>query len=298
MTAKSSDDRLQKVQSFEVGKSYGGYVVESRTACFVTFEGCPRKKISIVDGVEQVTLNGFDRFNAVGGCIASSKTFVIAAFEEPTDNFWADIAPVQIDSRTPSALPVDAAKEIATPIKVEEPTFQEIADKAITHGYTLINIASAVNVCPMYRLIDATTGQMAHQFSMISLVDVSTWLDAKHQEMIAASHIFNVGQRYEDTSGLKFKVTNRRNDTIELATEFIKITRQVSVDDGGEFVQLGSDRSSRLYAADTPSWFYGDDDELSTARELHEARARMREELNADRVLVFEPRLPVFAFGG
>lgn len=296
MTTNSGDDRLQKVQSFEIGKSYGGYVVESRTACFVTFQGHKRKKITITDCVEQVKFEATERRDGTGNLVESHDAFVIAAFEEPTDNFWSDLAPVQIDNRTPSALPVDAAKEIATPIKVEEPTFQEIADKAIAHGYTLINVASAVNVCPMYRLIDATTGQMAHQFSMISLADVSTWLDAKHQEMIAASVSFNVGQTYEDVSGLCFKVTNRTGDTIELKTRFTTLTKPVSVDDGGEFVQLGSDRSTRLYAADTPSWFYGDDD-LSTARELHEARA-LREELNADRVLVFEPRLPAFAFGG
>lgn len=44
--------------NFEVGKTYGGYTIEARTACFVTIGGA-RKKISVnADGIEEISIDG------------------------------------------------------------------------------------------------------------------------------------------------------------------------------------------------------------------------------------------------
>ena len=67
---------------FQVGKTYCGYTVESRTKCFVTFEGVSRKKISLsADGVEQVRFEGVTRVYA-DGSKTEIEAFTIAAFEE------------------------------------------------------------------------------------------------------------------------------------------------------------------------------------------------------------------------
>ncbi len=213
------------------------------------------------------------------------------------------------DNRTATALPAPMAHELATPIKVVNPTWEEVAHKAIACGYTMINMASAMAKTPMYRLIDSKTGMMVHQFSFICLADVSLWLDKASQELVDASsdieihhvdlpidqveafldsaaHTFNVGQTYEDASGLTFTVASRTGDTVKLSTEFTTVIRQVMVDDGGEFVRLGE--MSKLYAVDTPSWFYD--------RDLHLDLAQItaREDRQADRALVFEPCLPAY----
>jgi len=226
------------------------------------------------------------------------------------EDFWVDLDTIQIDNRTATALPAPMAHELATPIKVVETTWEEVASKAIACGYTMINMASAMAKTPMYRLVDSKTGMMVHQFSFICLNDVSLWLDKASQELVDASsdvevyhvdlpidqveafldsaaHTFNVGQTYEDTSGLAFTVTSRTCDTVKLATKFTNnIIRQVMVDDGGEFVRLGE--MSKLYAADTPSWFYDRDLHLDLAQ------VTAREDRQADRALVFEPCLPAY----
>lgn len=72
------------------------------------------------------------------------------------------------------------------------------------------------------------------------------------------SKTFNVGQTYEAPSGLKVVATNRISDTVQLSTAFTTVTRDVLVDDGGEFVMWAE--GVKLYALDTPKWFYGGDD--------------------------------------
>ena len=273
--------------TFEIGKSYGGYTAESRTACFVTFQGQKRKKIAIVDGVESVKFNAVERLNANGQVIESLDAFTVTAI--------VDVAPVaptltelefvgSYDLRRATAtMSAAEAHALATPIKVIEPTFQEVADKAIAHGYTLINIASAYNPLPMYRLINTATGEMAHQFSMLCLADVVTWLDVKHQAMVnTVNTAFIAGQTYE-APGNKYTVTNRLGDSLELKNECgYTSTHNIHRDSNGEYIRPQLD-SMKLYAADTPIWFYPVVKPVwYSLDDIEETRAQIRRELEQD----------------
>jgi hypothetical protein len=296
------DGRAIKVLSFEIGKTYGGYVVESRTACFVTFQGQKRRKVEICDGVESVPVYTYQQ--------GIERIVDIAAFEEHPNDIAPELNIVAIyDNRTAKALPAPSAHEMATPIKVQEPSFQEVADKAIAHGYTLINISSAVNPLPMYRLINTETGLMAHDFSMINLADVSTWLDVKHQSMINLADVstwldvkhqsmvntvntaFIAGQTYEAPNGNTYTVTNRLGDSLELKNECGYVsTHKIHRDSNGEYVRPQLD-SMKLYAGDTPSWFYpATKPTWYSVADIEATRAQIRRELDQDSISLIEDR--------
>ena len=100
---------------FQVGKTYGGYTVESRTKCFVTFEGVSRKKISMsADGVEQVVVD---------------PSAMIAAFEEVE-------APIIEISEIINPTPVTGAID-AEPIVVADSTNQQWRLVSVDDEYCL-----------------------------------------------------------------------------------------------------------------------------------------------------------------
>lgn len=89
---------------FQTSKTYGGYEVESRTKCFVTFEGCSRKKISLnADGVEQVKFDGTTRIYGDGRKV-EIEAFTIAAFEDVEINPTPAPAPVLPTINDPVAI--------------------------------------------------------------------------------------------------------------------------------------------------------------------------------------------------
>lgn len=108
--------------NFEVGKAYGGYTIEARTACFVTIGGA-RKKISVsADGIETIKLNGFDRFKNIGGAVADSKQFIVTAKSASSD---ADLVEVALQEEAtiwiePSANPIVKPQPVSG-AKIDEP---------------------------------------------------------------------------------------------------------------------------------------------------------------------------------
>lgn len=275
MTTKI-DDRLAKVLTFEVGKTYGGYTVESRTACFVTFEGQKRRKIEICNGVETAPVytypNGIEKIIDIDAVedFASENIPDIEIYKPVTtndnttvitdgDTDWR-LASVNELTNNAVLVPTNEAKDpdgrtvrlvalpvlqaiIAKPSVASAEVKQEIRDRFL--DLTECGVDHEQN--PEDNFWQRIQAQIVPNFSAATVADYKAATDTK---------TFNVGQTYDDPSGLQFKVTSRTGDTVELATKFSKFIRQVMVDDNGEFVQLGTDRDSKLCAADTPSWFY------------------------------------------
>lgn len=73
--------------NFEVGKTYGGYEIEARTACFVTIGGA-RKKISVsADGIEEINIDGAK----IAAFVAQKE---VTIWIEPSANPIVDPCPV------------------------------------------------------------------------------------------------------------------------------------------------------------------------------------------------------------
>jgi hypothetical protein len=69
--------------------------------------------------------------------------------------------------------------------------------------------------------------------------------------------VFNEGQAYESPDGGLYTVVYRLEDRLQIRDNFGNtLIRHINIDDGGEFIRPTLDER-RLYAGDTPEWFYG-----------------------------------------
>jgi hypothetical protein len=275
--------------TFEVAKTYGGYTVEHRTACFVTFEGCLRRKIAVVDGVEQVSFPATERVNGAGQVVESTEAFTIAAFVAPSDvevysPVTTDDDPDIIITNGINQYKLVAVDEATKICVLEKQGHREIGYEPPTlelHAHTL----QAIIAKPVYQSVIAPAPTPAP-----SPID-PFWAKYKFQavpnfkpETVEAYKAntdlktFTVGQTYEDMSGFKVKVTSRAGDTLECESGFGSFSTHILVDDSGEFFKLGGENNRRVYAVDTPAWFYGSDDDFDPEFE----RDRLERSLDRD----------------
>ncbi len=156
--------------NFEVGKTYGGYTIEARTACFVTIGGA-RKKISVsADGIEEVSIDGTK----------------IAAFVEPETFFIPVVA--HYDNRDAHNLPADVAHEMATPYSAPAVDFDEVETMAASLGYQILNMGTLKK--PMYRLMRDGLLVASHLYGGgLALFDVRAYLEAERHSLRYDIHV-------------------------------------------------------------------------------------------------------------
>jgi hypothetical protein len=239
---------------FEVGKVYMGYEVTGRTKCFVTYGNAVKKKVRVlVDRTEYTDNLGDD------GSIILAKEDVIesappietesAEVTAPNTHTWIEPSPNQIDNPTP----VSGAKDGENIIVIDS-----------TNQQWLLVAADTQTV--LFEAVEHREIGSESRTRTMPLSEVQALYGWGEQKEADDSKTFNVGQTY-DADRLELKVTSRTGDTIKFTSKFTSFIRHASVDDNGEFVLLGTDRSSKFYAVDTPKWFYGDDIDIELERE-------------------------------
>lgn len=172
--------------NFEIGKTYKGYTVESRTKCFVTFCGQERKKVSLnINGDEQIKINGFDGFVAKGLASASVIDFFVFAseveepkpVEAPAAEFFIPIV-TMYDNRNVKALPAAVAHTLATPYKAPQVAYSEVEVMAASLGYSVLNMGTIKK--PKYRLMRDGVLIDSSLYGMgLALFDVLSYLEAE-----------------------------------------------------------------------------------------------------------------------
>jgi hypothetical protein len=71
-------------------------------------------------------------------------------------------------------------------------------------------------------------------------------------------NVFNQGQTYESPDGGLYTVVFRLEDKLQVRDNFGNtLIRNIHVDDGDEFIRPMLDER-KLYAGETPAWFYGE----------------------------------------
>ena len=165
--------------TFETGKTYNGYTVESRTKCFVTFKGCIRKKISNVDNVEQVKFDGVTRTYG-DGSTTEIEAFTVSAKEEikpsvEPNSFFIPVVAV-FDNRAAKALPADVAHTMATPYSAPQVDYNEIEVMAASLGYSLLDMGQIRK--PVYRLMRDGVLIASNLYGMgLALFDIRAYLE-------------------------------------------------------------------------------------------------------------------------
>jgi hypothetical protein len=296
--------------TFEIGKTYGGYTVESRTKCFVTFDGCTRKKV-IVIGVEQVSFSATERLNGAGQVVESIDAFTIAAFAAPSD--IEIYSPVATDDNTIvitdggtdlKLMSVNTSDQIAALVPVNEakdpagrsvrliavPVLQAIVAKPTVPSAEIafINITSS----PVAVAEDTPAPSPDNFWTSLQVQIVPNFSDTTVANYKAStdSKTFVVGQTYESADGELYTVVNRLDDTLQIKNRLGHCSsRNIHTDSSGEFVRPNLD-ARLMYAGDTPAWFYGNDNDIDFNAELALAREQKRQDTEDDRVLIYEPQ--------
>ena len=216
---------------FEVDKTYNGYTVESRTKCFVKFAGESRKKIAVIDGVEQVKFDGVTRIYG-DGSTTEIEAFTVLAKEEikpELETFFIPVIAV-FDNRAAKALPADHAHTMATRFKAPDVDYVEVEIMAASLGYSLLNMGTSKK--PMYRLMRDGVLIASCLYGMgLCLFDVRAFLEA---ERYANRHDIHVPSALEK----------------QLCPALGTITTVIR-----DIPQCGYAIAVRAY----PEWFYDDD---------------------------------------
>jgi hypothetical protein len=247
---------------FQIGMTYATHTVTHRTACFATFDGTTRKKITInKDGIEQVTLGG-EIITPYTPPVETESAEVTA----PDTRTWIEPSPNRIDNPTP----VGGGNDSEDIIVIDSTNQQWL-------------LVSTDTQTVLFEAVEHRECGYEPRTRTMPLSEVQALYGWGKQKGADDSKTFNIGQTY-DADGLQITVTSRTGDTIKFEGKFTSFIRHTSVDDNGEFVLLGTDRSSKIYAVDTPKWFHGDDIDIELERER---MARMWDR-DSDRAANFE----------
>jgi hypothetical protein len=124
---------------------------------------------------------------------------------------------------------------------------------------------NSVNVTP--ELLTATDFWQQYQVQIVPNFKPETIADYKAK---TDPLVFNEGQTYESPDGGLYTVVYRLEDGLQVrGNSGNTLIRNVHVDDGGEFIRPMLD-DRKLYAGETPTWFYGSDLELDRLKRFQD----------------------------